>query len=470
MLINRRELLKKTALGTASLALTPSFTHLAAANSKRSDSETPHRFIFVRKSNGNLPSQFGLPSFSSEELKKHKEKEAFELDLSKHELPDWLKGLDEHKANMTILHGISMCVSGGGHYSYSGCMGAFKAGRNVLSNIKRATIDFELAKLFPSPFGHVEMSLAVPHGREIRTGIVSGYSAPAPQQRNYCYADPMTAYNELFKSVNDPGAVVSDNALLDYLREKESGRLNGLNGGEYRKIQSQVDSLQSIRNRNTKVTALGNKINQHLPKIDSVHAGGGQNATLPQKQAAFTDVIIAALAAGLTNVVTYTIDDLGTKIASLPENKEKTSIHAVGHGGGDPDGRAAYMRNAIKTHHMRQVHTLITKLKSIPEGNGTLFDNTTIIYMPETGAGHHGPDNEAPMVLLSGVNSKLDLAGRYIRLPFHGKEGHKTLSNWYTTLLNAYGNPIDHYGDLDLTMERNRLKQTGAIGQFMRGS
>ena len=80
MLINRRELLKKTALGTASLALTPSFTHLAAANSKRSDSETPHRFIFVRKSNGNLPSQFGLPSFSSEELKKHKEKEAFELD------------------------------------------------------------------------------------------------------------------------------------------------------------------------------------------------------------------------------------------------------------------------------------------------------------------------------------------------------------------------------------------------------
>ena len=469
MLINRRELLKKTALGTASLALTPSFTHLAAANSKRSDSETPHRFIFVRKSNGNLPSQFGLPSFSPEELKKHKEKEAFELDLSKHELPDWLKGLDEHKANMTILHGISMCVSGGGHYSYSGCMGAFKAGRNVLSNIKRATIDFELAKLFPSPFGHVEMSLAVPHGREIRTGIVSGYSAPAPQQRNYCYADPMTAYNELFKSVNDPGAVVSDNALLDYLREKESGRLNGLNGGEYRKIQSQVDSLQSIRNRNTKVTALGNKINQHLPKIDPIHVGGGQNATLPQKQAAFTDVIIAALAAGLTNVVTYTIDDLGTKIASLPENKEKTSIHAVGHGGAG-NSRAAYMRNAIKTHHMRQVHTLITKLKSIPEGNGTLFDNTTIIYMPETGAGHHGPDNEAPMVLLSGVNSKLDLAGRYIRLPFHGTEGHKTLSNWYTTLLNAYGNPIEHYGDLDLTMERNRLKQTGAIDQFMRAS
>ncbi len=27
---------------------------------------------------------------------------------------------------------------------------------------------------------------------------------------------------------------------------------------------------------------------------------------------------------------------------------------------------------------------------------------------------------------------------------------HKTLSNWYTTLLIAYGNSIEHNGDFDL--------------------
>ena len=448
------------------MSLTPNFNHLFGKTSPVANGY-PHRFIFIRKSNGNLPSQFDLPSFSEDEAKKHKEKESFELDLSKHELPDWLKSLDQYKESMTILHGISMCVSGGGHYSYSGCMGAYKAGRNILGNIKRATIDFELAKLFPSPFGHVEMSLAVPHGRDHRTGIVSGYSAPAVKQRNYCYADPMTAFDELFKSVTNPEAVESDNALLDYLREKESRHLGGLNGNELLKINNQVESLQAIQDRNTKVMSLGDRINKHLPKLDQVHAGGGPNATLSQKQEAFTDIIIGALAAGLTNVVTYTIDDLGTKITSLPENTEKTNIHAVGHGGGDPAGRAYYMRNVIKTHHMKQVHTLVTKLKSIPEGNGTLFDNTTIIYMPETGAGHHSPDTEAPMILMTGKNSKLDIAGRYIRLPFHGTEGHKTLSNWYTTLLNAYGNPIEHYGDLDLTMQRKRLAQIGAIERFI---
>ena len=464
MLINRGELLKRTALGTASLALTPSFTHLRAASAKHTVG-FPHRFVFIRKSNGNLPTQFGLPSFSAEELKKHEEKEAFEVDLSKHELPDWLKGLDEYKENMTILHGISMSVSGGGHYSYSGCMGAYKAGRDILSNIKRATVDFELAKLFPSPFGHVEMSLAVPHGRDHRTGIVSGYSAPAAKQRNYCYADPMTAHQELFKSVTNTSEAESDRALLDYLHDKERRQLKGLNGDERLKISDQVDSLQSIRDRNAKVESLGAKIKQHLPTIDSIHANGGANATLPQKQAAFTDVIVGALASGLTNVVTYTIDDLGTDVTSLPENTQKTSIHQIGHGG--QISGAAQMRDAIKTHHMKQVKTLVTRLKSIPEGKGTMFDNTTIIYMPETGAGHHGPDTEAPMVLMTGRNSKLDLAGRYLRLPFHGTEGHKTLSNWYTTLLNAYGNPIEHYGDLDLTMQRNRIKQTGAIDRFL---
>ena len=464
MSISRRQLLKSTALGSASLAFSPAFNHLLAAPADAADNQ-PHRFVFIRKSNGNLTQQFGLPSFSSDELKKHEEKQPFDADLSKHELPAWLTTLDDYKDNMSILHGISMSVSGGGHYSYSGCMGAYKAGRDILSNIKRATIDFELAKLFPSPFGHVEMSLAVPHGRDHRTGIVSGYSAPAPKQRNYCYADPMTAYHELFKSVTNTDEVASDIALFDYLHEQESRRLRGLDGDERMKISDQVASLQSIRDRNAKVDSLGGKVKQHLPEIDPIHEDGGEDATLPQKQAAFTDIIIGAMASGLTNVVTYTIDDLGTDITSLPENKQKTSIHQIGHGG--QISGAADMRNAIKFHHMKQVKTLVTQLKAIPEGDGTMFDNTTIIYMPETGSGHHGPDTEAPMIVMTGKNSKLDIAGRYIRLPFHGTKGHKTLSNWYTTLLNAYGNPIKHYGDLDLTMQRNRLEQTGAIERFL---
>lgn len=457
MPINRRSFLGTSALGAGALAISPSFNHLLAATRP---SEHPHRFIFIRKSNGNLPQTFSLPTFSDEEKKKDQKKEAFEADLDKHELPVWLRALDDHKSNMTILHGVSMAVSGGGHYSFSGCMGAYKAGRNVISGIKRTTVDFELAKRFPSPFGHVELSLTGDYS-SFRTGIVPGYSAPARHQRNYCYADPQTAYNELFKSVTNPGAVASDNVLLDYLHEREGRRLKGLGGKERMKVGNHVDSIQSIRERNEKVASLSGVISKNLPTIDKIHANGGSNAGLLEKQKAFTDVLVSALISGMTNVVTFTIDELSTPITTLPGNKSRVDLHRLGH------SRDTKLRDIVKASHMAQVARIVTKLKSVPEGKGTMFDNTTIIYMPETGAGHHGPDTEAPMVIMSGDQSKLDIAGRYIRLPFHATEGHKTLSNWYTTLLNAYGNPIKHYGDLDLEMSRKKLDQSGPIEQFL---
>ena len=457
MAIDRRTFLGTSALGAGGLALSPSFNYLLAATRP---SEQPHRFIFIRKSNGNVPQQFSLTSFSDEEKEKDQKKEAFEADLDKHELPIWLRALEDHKSNMTILHGVSMTVSGGGHYSFSGCMGAYKAGRNVISGIKRTTVDFELAKLVPSPFSHVELSLTGDYST-FRSGIVPGYSAPARHQRNYCYADPQTAYNELFKSVTNPSAVGSDNALLDYLHEQEGRRLKGLDGKERMKISNHIESIQSIRERNEKVASLSDVIAANLPTIDEIHARGGPNASLLEKQEAFTDVLVSALTSGLTNVVTFTIDELSTPITTLPGNTSRVDLHRLGH------SKNTDLRNIVKASHIAQVAKMVTKLKSVPEGNGTMFDNTTIIYFPETGAGHHGPDTEAPMVIMTGDNSKLDIAGRYIRLPFHATEGHKTLSNWYTTLLNAYGNPIEHYGDRDLEMSRKKMHQTGAIQQFL---
>lgn len=446
------------------LAITPSFSKIFAAENKN---KIPHRFIFIRKSNGNIPSQFSLPSFSDVQKKMDSSKKAFEADLDKHELPVFLRALTPYKEHMSILHGISCEMSEGGHWSYSSPMGAFKSGRNSLSGIKRATIDFELAKLFPSPFGHVELSLTGSYS-SFRTGIVSGYSAPAPHQRNYCYADPLTAYNELFKSVINPGAVDSDNSMLKFLEEEEAKNIKNLKGLERDKLSTHISSIESVQARNKKVQKMSGAISRFLPKLDKVHNNGGPNASTPEKQEAMTDILIAALSTGLTNVVTYTIDELSTPIKGLPGNEgDHISIHEVGHNGGYSGVSAEKIREKIKTGHIAQIEKIIKKLKAVPEGNGNMFDNTTIIYMPETGAGHHGPQNEMPMVIMTGKNSKLDMAGRYIRLPFHATEGHKTLGNWYTTLLNLYGNPIKHYGDLDLTMSRKKLDQLGPIKQIM---
>ena len=116
---------------------------------------------------------------------------------------------------------------------------------------------------------------------------------------------------------------------------------------------------------------------------------------------------------------------------------------------------------------MTLVDTIVTRLKSVPEGNGTMFDNTMLFYFPDSGETHHSHGTEYPFVVLSGRNAKLDIAGRYIRLPNYGQAGHKTLGNWYTTLLNAYGNPIEHYGDLDTGLAKFNINQKGPIESFL---
>ena len=425
------------------------------------------RFVFIRKSNGVRPKELTLPSFSEEQKKQDHAKQPIRVDLTNQQLPSWMGRLESHKESLAVLQGLSCKMSENGHWSYSSVMGAFRSGRNSLSGIKRATIDFELAKLSPSPFGHVELSLTGNYS-SFRKGIVPGYSAPGPHQRNYCYADPQTAFDELFKSVANPEAVTSDEAMLAFLQAEEAHKARVLSGFEKLKISNHVDSIESIQARNRKVEKMSGAISEYLPEIDSVHLNGGVNATTPEKQKAMTDVLVSALITGLTNVVTYTIDELSTPIKGLPGNEgDHISLHELGHNGGYSGVSADKIREKVRMGHMEQVATIVERLKETPEGNGNMFDNTVVMYFPENGEGHHSHGTEAPFLILAGQNCKLDIAGQYIRLPYHATPGHKTIGNWYTTLLNAYGNPIPHYGDLDLEMSRKKLDQTGAITEFL---
>lgn len=458
----RRDFLAKSIWGIGAMALAPSFNQLFAAPGGPGGG-IPKRFIFIRKSSGLRPLELALRDFSDKDKVLDESKQPMEVALDKHELPKWLRGLEAHKENLTILQGLSAKMSENVHYSFSSVMGCFKSNRNTLSAIKRTTIDFELAKLFPSPFGHVELSFA-----DGRTGIVSGYSAPAPQTRNYCYADPATARSELFKSILNPDAVNTDNDMLSFLQSREGLKLSGIKGHEIKRQEAQIESIDAIRERNKKLIGMAGSLETFVPELAPVHDNGGENATTPEKQAAMTDVLIAALKAGLTNVVTYTIDDLGTPIIGLPGNEtDRVGIHPLGHDeafGGVP---AWMTREQIRISHVNQIKKIVEALKKTPEGNGTMFDHTMIMYFPENGETHHGIGIESPFVIMAGNKCNLNFSGRYIRLPFHGNEGHQTLGNWYTTLLNAHGNPIGHYGDLDPEMARKKFPQTGAIQQLM---
>jgi hypothetical protein len=460
----RRDFLRAATAGTGALTLAPSFGNLIAATTT---SNVPTRFVFIRKSNGQRPNELALPTFTEQQKKLEAAKEPFEVDLNGHELPKWLQALAPYKANLSILQGLSTRMSENGHYSYSSVMGCFRSSANSLSGIKRATIDFELAKLFPSPFGHVELALRGNY-KGFAKGIISGYSASGPQRRNYCYADPESAYNDLFKCVVNPNATSSDNQMFAFLQAEEAFKAKTLPGYEKRKLDSLVNAVDAMGKRNQKLASLSGAITKHLPTLDKVHLNGGDGANLLQKQEAMTDVLCATLISGLSNVVTYTVDELPTPAIGLPGNEaDFISLHEIGHNkayGGVP---ANEIRKKVRVEHVRQIARIVERLKAAPEGDGSVFDNTVITYFPEGGETHHAHGWEAPFIILTGDKVKLNLAGRYVRLPYHGKVGHQTLGNWYTTLLNAHGNPIPHYGDLDAGLVKSKIPQTGAIKQLM---
>ena len=69
------------------------------------------------------------------------------------------------------------------------------------------------------------------------------------------------------------------------------------------------------------------------------------------------------------------------------------------------------------------------KLESVKEGAGTMLDNTVIVYLSDSGDGHHPNLHEWPVVLLGDLGGALKTRGRYLQLPAYGTKNHCTMAN-----------------------------------------
>ena len=427
------------------------------------------RFIFMHRGNGLFPKVVVPPSFSEEEMKLENAKKAFEVDLDGHELPDWMSPLQAHKDHLTILQGLSgkMCTTG--HHSWCSSLGVYKANERP-GSIKWATVDFELAKLFPSPMEHIELACFPTGGGNARgslDGIAKGFSARGPQQPNYAFGSPKIAVDEIFKSVasSEDGRVryELERKLLEFAAGGQTELASHLSGIERQKVGNYAGSIEDIRERNRKIDQMADAVRLHAPKLDAKYLAEDLNTL--DRQVGHTEVLLSSLISGLTNVVAFTVDELGHDYTGIPGLEgEKVNMHDVGHGKVIAGVNAEEVRKRSEHHHMKLMDMIVSRLKSVPEGDGTMFDNTMVFYFPDSGETHHSQGTEFPFVILAGDNARLNLGRRYIRLPYWGTEGHQTLGNFYTSVLNAYGNPIKHFGVLDPALVGD---QTGPIAQLM---
>jgi hypothetical protein len=441
MYVARRTLLKSL----PATVIAPYLAPLVARAEAEAAGKKPMRFVFVVEGNGLWPEHVYPKGFKRKEMKNprggdhHFETVNGEDDLidaplggSATQLCDAVKPLEKHIDRLTLLTGLSGRVCGGGHGNGFGALGAFPA----VAGPRDITIDCALAKT--SPAVREMVSLGNFGGSTISP---SGLSAFGPNRKASVIYDPVAAHKMLFGKIvgGDPRAEVGVQSLvLDTLAEDIRQVRTRLPGEEGQRLERLADAFSKIRQRQAKLGDIDPaKISPVRPDFH------GSKAETTQMEA-HVEIAATALIAGLTNTLTL-LSGIGYPTwKSLGIN---TDTHEIGHQANDPKAQA--LRVTIRQFNAGLISKLVDMLEAVPEGNGSMMDNTLIVYLSDSAETHHSVCMEWPMVLVGNLGGRLNLGGRFINLPKYGSKGHTTVAQFYTALLHAAGAPVDHFGMKD---------------------
>lgn len=456
---NRRQFLQ----GAGAALLAPFLTQLELHAAGKSEL-LPKRFLIVMKSSGIYTDSIIPKEFDG------KSKDQFsKTSWDKLTLPNSLKPLEKFKSKLAVIQGLSGKMCAGGHTSWYGALGGYRVSGTHTPGAKPfwASVDTRLGKLFPAPFNNIGLAVAgkALGDRQTEGTIYPGISATGPGTELPYQASPAMAYEQLFGSAVSKGGNASvrrtvKNNILDFMVKDIKYMEKSLPTSEREKLDHYVNAFEELQTRNVKLAKMKEQIRKGAPQMTDSY----KSDKFLIRQESHCELATAALITGVTNVAVVRLDNLAMEYGGIGVKK---NVHGIGHDedieGMTPDEA----RERIQTHHAKLLAKMAEKLQSIPEGNGSMLDNTMILYMSDAGEKHHSSLGDWPLVTIGGCGGKLSIPGQFIQYPEYGKTGHKTICNWWTSVLNAYGDSVEHFGNLDLELKKNGVPQQGALTELM---
>lgn len=448
--LDRRSALKGITLGAGAVVLQPFLERLAA---EQAGQAPPKRFIFFLESNGLYPYHV-----QPKGVERGKGERLIDLPLADLELPEAIAPLTPFKDRLGIIQNLSHKISGGGdHGKGYGGLGCFHWRRGIAGQ----TIDHALASAQPSILP--VLGLCVPPSAD--TVFANSVSASAPRRPTPMVCQPDLAFRMLFGSVadGDAGKVFqARNKLLDWCRDDIKRVRDELPAMDREKLDVYLDTFEQMRSRQDRVNENRERLRANLPAIDKF-----DSRRTTQRFEAQCAIAAASLAAGLTNVVTLDAAGGIGLYHTWTELGVTKDGHAIGHSVDAPD--SVRFAIAIRRFHAERVADLARRLDAVHEGDGTMLDNTLIIWMSDSGEGHHGFCAEWPLVLVGGLGGRLKTAGRFLQFPRY-QEGAKetanrTIRNFYLALLHAVGDRRESFGELDPQMPASA--QAGPLAEVL---
>ncbi len=462
-MLSRRTFFRGATLGAGGLYLAPFLREVQAAPS--ASAKKPVRVLFFVQGNGVYPAET-----QPQGIERPKQPSQLEdRPLTGHALAESMQPLQKWADRMTMLHGLSGRIARGSHNSGFAALGCWPFGKKDYGQ----TIDAALAQHLGGIYPHIGLGVSNRSG-----SLTYNLTSAARGKALPTLLNPVIAHKQFFAAGAEGAARKDfdvDTQLLDFLADDVKRMSTRLTGAEREKLDRYLQAFESMSGRQSKLAAMSKQIAAAAPQIDPKTGVINESRTAPtgvfDRLEAQFEVAAGAMIAGLTNVVTMSAgagpDRIGLSCMASEVGKGSGFIgsHGIGHGGSAAGMTAAECHALIRRKCLEKLAVFINRLEAIPEGDGSMLDNTLIVYLSDSAEGHHPRCEEWPVMLIGDLGGRLKAGNRYLRYPWYGKTGHRTLASFYLALLHAVGDPRQEFGIDDSALAD--IDQSGPLTEIL---
>jgi hypothetical protein len=424
-LMSRRNALRIAGPGAALLA--------GLVRSTRAEAQPAgKRIIFWFKSNGTIPSAF-WPQGSETGFT----------------MGSILKPLEPWRSNLIVAGGLGFVgmrqgggapgSRGGGHQG-PGCLltGTENSAENGLATHTNVSCDQVIARTMSTPWKSMELAASDPR-KDMLTGKASYklLSATGPGQAVIPEVDPQKAFDRYFGRVmlrSDPGGARPDPALealraqdrsvLDFVRTNLTGLQARLGAREKAKIDAHLTAIRELEAALSapSIAVSGACTLPGKPGALDPFA----NANFPMIQKLQADLMVQAMACGLTRVGVLTWEG----------GQGRVVFNWLGLGTEHHELSHADKTEPINVWYAQRLADMLAAMQKIPEGGGTMLDNTIVVAFDDIAVGSHHA-SPIPYVIVAGKNTGLR-TGRFVNF------GGKCQNMLFASMIQLMGaNPQD---------------------------
>jgi hypothetical protein len=278
-------------------------------------------------------------------------------------------------------------------------------------------------------------------------GCDSGYSCAytntiswrTPTTPNPMEVNPRAVFERLFGDGDSTDRASrlqrmrEDTSVLDYVRESVGRLQPGLGARDKGKLNEYLEGIRDIERRIQK--AEQQSAAMELPVVERP---SGIPEEFEDHAKLMSDMLVIAFQTDMTRIVTFMLAHEGS-------NRSYRSIgisdghHSVTHHQNDPEKIAKVVK--INELHVRTFAYLLDKLRSTPDGDGSLLDHSMILYGSSISDGNAHTHDDLPLVLVGGAAGRIQ-CGRHIRYA-----AETPMNNLLLTMLDKAGVPFERLGD-----------------------